>query len=146
MKQHLIITHPPAQPRASILQVSFKVLCRRAHTLEISTHEVLACPMVSDLQQIAKKQYYALARHYHPDIPPGTHTMPNGATVLNRTKTGSTFRKIQKAYAWIMGLPNWQSLDPWYWSTVPDIPLPGALARKPINLGSGWQCITAGGL
>ena len=142
--QHLMRTHPPAQPRSSILQVSVKLLCRRAHTLQISTHDVLACSLVAELQQLAKRQYHVLARQYHPDTvrgPQGMHPRPSD------TRTpGATFRKIQRAYAWIMGLPSWQSLNPWYWGTVPDIPLPGSLARKPIALGPGWQCITAGGL
>lgn len=125
-----LVPRPPAISRGTVCQVSFKLLCRRCHTLQITTAAVAACPLVEDVQRLAKQQYHALARRSNPDT---------CTTYSGNGRQGLTFRRIASAYAWIMGLPGWQSIDPYYWAPIAEAPLPMALERRSLALGPGWQ-------
>lgn len=135
------ITFEPGIIKSDILRLSIKTLCRRAHTLQITTTDVLACATVAELQALAKARYRTLAKRYHPDAEQGRPPRLFGG---QRPLTGRTFRQLTGAYEYLMELPSWQSISPDYWAPIPDYPVPGALERRPLNLTGGWQEVPYG--
>lgn len=127
--------------RGTICQVSYKLLLRRCHTLGIASSAVWDCALVEDVQALAKRHYHALARRYHPDVYARRKAARNGP--LPKI-TGRMFRLITRAYEWIMGLPRWQSISPFYWKPVTEAALPAALERPALALGRGWHEVYQG--
>ena len=119
---------------SSTKPISLVLLCHRAHGLGITTHEVLACATVGDLQVLVKQRYHTLARDAHPDAIARRKLEGMRTTIL-----GYNFRRLTTTYTFLMALSPTQVIDGSQGCTVPDIPLPWALDRSTLSLGTGYH-------
>ena len=114
--------------------ISLVLLCRRAHGLDITTHEVLACATVGDLQILVKQRYHTLARDVHPDAIARRKSEGMRTTIL-----GHNFRRLTTTYKFFIGLDPTQKIEGSAGCTIQEYPLPLAWDRSALSLGVGYH-------
>jgi hypothetical protein len=123
-----IIPHHNSTRSLPLYAGSYHALQRRMHTLGMTDAQVDACRTIGDLQRLAKPQYRKLAKRYHPDHITAKHW---GGHLLN----GYTFRLIERAYHWLIALPDGLLVP---WNGRPPFPRE-AWDPDGEDLGWGWH-------
>ena len=146
----------PLAPTPSSHAPSTYYLRRKAHRLGISDTAFDDWRTVGALHILAKKRYYTLAHHYHPDkrVQQAKQTASPNLTQGTPLK-GTMFKYFTDAYRAILAVPasthlhrktrlanyprrfdDTTSLEP---LPMHEASLPWAMDRQPLTLGFGWQ-------
>ncbi len=115
----------PASQSQTQRRCSYAMLRQRLQPLGMTEAHLALCHTVGDVQRLARPAFLLRARRTHPDYAPRWWK--------DRQGIGKQFRRVVRAYQWVMALDQHQ----WV-SGKPPLPTP-ILEHDYPDLGYGWH-------